>query len=169
LENELDLVFVVVYQKLYQLLWLDEFLQHVKREFVTMFKEELSQTCCVYGKQAARKHFAAFEPKFDSLRQEAEKSRIKRSTSSSKVSRSPSGSSLNNGTGSVKGTDGSLLAEEAGGDDDDKEGWTLLLLLLPSRLPHTHMSYVCAVGLPPPPPHSPPFKGGNRVVMTSSD
>jgi hypothetical protein len=38
LENELDLVFIVVYQKLFQLMWLDEFLQMVHISISSLVK-----------------------------------------------------------------------------------------------------------------------------------
>ncbi|DBA02870.1 TPA: hypothetical protein N0F65_005897 [Lagenidium giganteum] len=42
-ENKLDLVFVVVYQKILQLLYIDELLESVRKEFIAMFREEILQ------------------------------------------------------------------------------------------------------------------------------
>jgi signal recognition particle receptor subunit alpha len=44
LENDLNLIFVVVYQKLIQLLYVEELLDLVKQKFIEMFKDVLQET-----------------------------------------------------------------------------------------------------------------------------
>ena len=49
-ENKLDLVFVVVYQKILQLLYIEELLESVKKDFVAMFPQQIAnKTPVVYG------------------------------------------------------------------------------------------------------------------------
>lgn len=42
-ENKLDLVFVVVYQKILQLLYIEELLEIVKKDFISLFPEQIAQ------------------------------------------------------------------------------------------------------------------------------
>ena len=49
-ENKLDLVFVVVYQKILQLLYIEELLEIVKKDFVAMFPQQIAnKTPVAYG------------------------------------------------------------------------------------------------------------------------
>lgn len=41
-ENKLDLVFVVVYQKILQLLYIEELLEIVKKDFISLFPEQIA-------------------------------------------------------------------------------------------------------------------------------
>eukprot|EP00906_Rhabdomonas_costata_P039073 RCo055300 len=50
LANEFELVFVVVYQKIIQLLYAEQLLSQVKDAFCTMFQAELSQTTLLFAK-----------------------------------------------------------------------------------------------------------------------
>ncbi|CAI5744661.1 unnamed protein product [Peronospora destructor] len=48
-ENKLDLVFVVVYQKILQLLYIEELLEIVKKDFIVMFPQQIAnQTPVIY-------------------------------------------------------------------------------------------------------------------------
>ncbi|TDH65105.1 uncharacterized protein CCR75_007271 [Bremia lactucae] len=65
-ENKLDLVFVVVYQKILQLLYIEELLDIVKKDFVAMFPQQIiNQTPVKYNEKFA-KILKATELKFTS-------------------------------------------------------------------------------------------------------
>lgn len=64
--NELDLVFVVAYQKILQLNYIDELLETVKRMFLETNKEVIAQGQLVDGE------YSSFGPIFDKLLQQIE-------------------------------------------------------------------------------------------------
>jgi signal recognition particle receptor subunit alpha len=63
-ENKLDLVFVVVYQKILQLLYLEELLESVKKEFVALFPTQIAQKMPVQFDDQFTKLLKTAEAKF---------------------------------------------------------------------------------------------------------
>ncbi|ETW02229.1 hypothetical protein, variant [Aphanomyces invadans] len=67
LENKLQLVLVVVYQKVLQLLYVDELLERLKREVVAHFADDIR----------TRKAFASFDKTFDRILRDVESGHLK--------------------------------------------------------------------------------------------
>lgn len=63
-ENKLDLVFVVVYQKILQLLYIEELLEIVKKDFVVMFPQQIANKVPVTYEAKFTKILKATEFKF---------------------------------------------------------------------------------------------------------
>ncbi|KAL7680468.1 putative signal recognition particle protein Ffh [Plasmopara halstedii] len=63
-ENKLDLVFVVVYQKILQLLYIEELLELVKKDFIAMFPQQIARKTPVTYEAKFTKILKATELKF---------------------------------------------------------------------------------------------------------
>ncbi|KAF4321102.1 hypothetical protein JM18_004891 [Phytophthora kernoviae] len=63
-ENKLDLVFVVVYQKILQLLYIEELLEIVKKDFIAMFPQQIANKTPVKYEDKFTKILKATELKF---------------------------------------------------------------------------------------------------------
>lgn len=110
-ENKLDLVFVVVYQKILQLLYLEELLESVKREFVAMFPTQIAQKVPV-----------EFDNQFKRLLEQAELKYVQKQTRVGP--RDYNGSRKGNSSSSklTAGTKGSTANGESTDDGDDADG-----------------------------------------------
>ncbi|GMF11616.1 unnamed protein product [Phytophthora lilii] len=63
-ENKLDLVFVVVYQKILQLLYIEELLEIVKKDFIALFPQQIANKTPVTYEDKFTKILRATELKF---------------------------------------------------------------------------------------------------------
>lgn len=63
-ENKLDLVFVVVYQKILQLLYIEELLEIVKKDFIALFPQQIANKTPVKYEDKFTKILKATELKF---------------------------------------------------------------------------------------------------------
>ncbi|ORX73896.1 P-loop containing nucleoside triphosphate hydrolase protein [Linderina pennispora] len=68
--NELNVIFIAVYQKILQLPYIDDLLKHAKRHFVTRFKDELQQL--MDGDDDEFPDFSSFEDEFEQVLQAVE-------------------------------------------------------------------------------------------------
>ena len=110
LVNELELVIVVVYQKILQLLYVDDLLEAVAREIVTRFGDGLRG-----NPSAGRVPRLAFDEAFDRLQRDSEtrqRSQLKAEQERQRTAAKPA-------TVGGGGDDGDTGDGEGGGDDDD--------------------------------------------------
>jgi signal recognition particle receptor subunit alpha len=68
-ENKLDLVFVVVYQKILQLLYIEELLEIVKKDFIALFPQQIANKTPVKFEDRFTKILKATELKFTTDKQ----------------------------------------------------------------------------------------------------
>ncbi|KAG7396476.1 hypothetical protein PHYBOEH_002242 [Phytophthora boehmeriae] len=118
-ENKLDLVFVVVYQKILQLLYIEELLEIVKKDFIAMFPQQIANKTPVKYEDKFTKILKTTELKF------AEKQTRKgpRAFNSSKKAKAKGVSSNTSGkTGSSARSNATADSSEDGSDSPSSDG-----------------------------------------------
>ncbi|OQR83759.1 signal recognition particle receptor subunit alpha [Achlya hypogyna] len=108
LENKLNLVLVVVYQKVLQLLYVDELLERLKYEVVTQFQDEIRARSPI-----------VFDAAFDRILRDVESNYLKNKRTQATSSKSISSSKKN---GAARADASSDADQHAGKSTDDSDG-----------------------------------------------
>ncbi|KAF1795263.1 P-loop containing nucleoside triphosphate hydrolase [Phytophthora cactorum] len=118
-ENKLDLVFVVVYQKILQLLYIEELLEIVKKDFIAMFPQQIASKTPVKYEDKFTKILKATEIKFT----EKQARKGPRSFNSSKKAKAKGVASNTSGkTASSSRTATTVDSSEDGSDSPTSDG-----------------------------------------------